>query len=62
MTLEELREITLRKQATDREWRAAVELLARELPSRQVAKAAGIGHVTVHRYARQGRIDHDDVR
>jgi epoxyqueuosine reductase QueG len=53
--LDELREVSLRKQATDREWRARIEELSRELSTRAVAEAAGIGHVTVHRWTKQRR-------
>lgn len=51
--LDALRELSLRKQATDREWREMIDQLASELSTRAVAEAAGIGHVTVHRWSKK---------
>jgi IS30 family transposase len=53
MTLEQLQEITMRKQQIDREWRDAIDALARIHSTRQVAAAAGVGHATIHRQTRE---------
>jgi len=49
MNLDTLHQITAERDAIERAWRGAIKELAPSHSTREIAKHAGVSHVTVHK-------------
>jgi len=50
-----LHDLSVQRDRIDRQWRAAIRALAPEHSTREIAKHAGVSHVTVHKMTKGAR-------